>query len=1407
MTTTTTVANTTSQQQQQQQQQQQEQGKLPMNSRPPLSGTSSVASAISNASTTSTTTTTTTASATELLRSDTLIWNISHRTTNGQRLVNATVELQLSLWDGPTADADSAADDTQSELPHSMRRPLSHTNMSPALFDNLSHLFGIGQHITLTPKQSSNTSTGQLLLQNDGALQYLAQSILQRHENYDANTDTTTGTNISNLVLFQVLSGWLQTALNCAIQNCHCCIPVFGLWGNYQPHVFNKPSSRHARAIERGRGGRRGSLTVLPSWMQDTATAELPDLPLRGLRRNRQRFVEWQQIQNRSTVPSAIVGTVLPTVSTFGNFWCSFLPGCTSTSSNHTRLTQWGNILLQHCPDDTVVLWNARHVFAWWKQPVPKTVSVLEQLFQPDNYQYDHKCNPYTAWRRIGSRADDKNSTNTLPSTNKTLQPQIIIRQADDTRKALSQHQQTIVDLTGDTTPEDGTFDTMQTYYRRLEQYQTQCRALGIALLDQAAGASASEPRWGPVDDPVEAIHVTVTWDGSPASSPPSSGSKNVFPHNSQANLSKHQQPPNTISNNISAAKQPLLSFPLRIRSKQTMSPEDWVEMEESVENTILNPLQASNVQLQTWWDSETSVASLAVNQHCVLACLIRVSTLPDETLLKHITDDTVLEQWDNEAGNVVAACLAQQAQVGATTSALVNAMDWVTSAEDKMELRDAEVLVRHIMQPDNGGNFPTPPKSPLADSLESNNSTNGDSTKPNNPNNPVATPTTIRKRSLLGGASVQSRTKSPTTTAEVTANAFAPLFKSAPIGRLVSILCVHMARVRSPCSMAMLWMAFCHEVRMRWEHRIPLPHMNYVEALDPSPLKMKERNRGLGSLGVKAEHAAFWHGPPTSRSSSSDLQPDIEFPGDHHCLIGQKLQVVNLCIDMVAESEARRQQRQQERDLLEKQKRPRRGNADGTARDYYTSENHYALKKKIAEASRGVSDDMNGSEEEFVDPMSESEYLDHTRSQANQNFVDRKGARCPVPGSSLVQTGEQLYAPYFQRPYPLTDDVIAERHMMLSRHYDPVKPSPHGVHRRLEVSYRLQKPKLLSDMCAFKAANPGSIFQDFINWYGNPGNPLDDYSDTRNRQTSGATIGDLLLSRASTESVATKLDKAAEAIQMLNETREFWSRTWEEATAISASEQKLLFDVTSTVEMALDFMENMHPAILVNQVLAVNMAVSYFTIMGAAKEGGVQKIGGLIKRAFQRLRERTEQALDMLSGDATRSTSGAFNDIRRQEGSSSFISVSVISACDAACTALSEAEVLTARATSLLHKFPGQYELIDSILRHEPGRRIPLLDETGQSQILEVIQAQQAQAQAKINKGTSQSIDVKPMLGPRPALREYVLRNLDDSHPCQLSVRFADEVVVLNNSKANRGELPSRGGGLLLALTKSLVE
>jgi len=220
-------------------------------------------------------------------------------------------------------------------------------------------------------------------------------------------------------------------------------------------------------------------------------------------------------------------------------------------------------------------------------------------------------------------------------------------------------------------------------------------------------------------------------------------------------------------------------------------------------------------------------------------------------------------------------------------------------------------------------------------------------------------------------------------------------------------------------------------------------------------------------------------------------------------CLLHQ---VVNLCIELATADENRRQQKLHQQQQQEHQQDKRRKLADrdlNAGYDTGTRQREADLKKKIEEANRNIAPESTEepSESEFsglsvacfpggdeaaaIAAAAQRSMEEHRQSHQQQA---RKGARCWVPGSRLVQTGAELHAPYLQRPYPLTDDVIAERYDMLTRHYEPSRTSKHGLHRRLELSYRLQKPKLLSDMNAFKAANPGAIFQDFINWYGNPG-------------------------------------------------------------------------------------------------------------------------------------------------------------------------------------------------------------------------------------------------------------------------------------------------------------------------------
>ena len=71
--------------------------------------------------------------------------------------------------------------------------------------------------------------------------------------------------------------------------------------------------------------------------------------------------------------------------------------------------------------------------------------------------------------------------------------------------------------------------------------------------------------------------------------------------------------------------------------------------------------------------------------------------------------------------------------------------------------------------------------------------------------------------------------------------------------------------------------------------------------------------------------------------------------------------------------------------------------------------------------------------------------------------------ARCPIQGAQLLATGDQMYAPYLQRPFPSTDDVMAERRLVLLRQVGGKSITTNG--QRLEIAQRFQRPKLRRDM------------------------------------------------------------------------------------------------------------------------------------------------------------------------------------------------------------------------------------------------------------------------------------------------------------------------------------------------------
>ncbi|KAG7347273.1 Rab3 GTPase-activating protein catalytic subunit [Nitzschia inconspicua] len=1427
--------------------------------------------------------------------------------------------------------------DQQSTLVRSLqRRPFGEMPAHDFLFDNFSTLFGIGQHITLTPICPYPIPPE--------LVDSIAESIVKRHHPQST----------ARWIVANTLSGWLQTTLNIATANCHTCIPTFGVWGQYRPDelmftgddptppipvqnnssneswnesnnnnynksqqfnsnlVGRKPSSlssqgdgggagdadnidynnNDGRSLDGSRAGsqhdllvgrtiqterqqqqremrrrqslasnasasrngtdrdtchnnkNRGGVQLFPHWAQAIIKTELPKddddvfrwhkpkeenpcntqfsppfvighvlTPTKTSEESSRQQTRMKSKTGNQNHRSNIKNVVLEEASSMrmrmdeiasyhigANMWVSAYSTGVPISSgpmkataahllaSSARLAVWAGVLLQHCPDDSmVVLTGARHVFGWIKEKNTKnttTTSSSNGFLRALDLGRDRSKQDDSAWR-MG--ADE-----------------------DEYHHGLA----AVMDLGDD----------------EFAFYRKQCQHYAQELLEEAWGCKDRKmPLWGPSDDPVASVYATITWNGKT---------------NDDNNITSAQN---------GSVISPLLTFPLRIRSQRELSPQDWAEMEQSVENTILDPTAPSRFCVQAYYDRETNVATLAASQRCVLAALIRASTLPNETLLHHLTDVNLMSLWDDTSGRQVARKIAERSRVGIGTKTIVDAMDWATAVEELISTREAEYVVHAVMNGQLTAGFPNSPEECFNE-----------------------------EHDLLS-----------------------PFRKSAPCGRLLSVLFAHMARLRALSSVALVWRVFCQELRRRWNAKESLPNMQYVAGLDPHPLDLYEK-RSFSTIGHKANFAAFLN----------CTEPD---PDDYNCLIGQKLQVFNLGVECVVACEllenevlenflgagqlpsslnidhddtkvqdvpsvastidgATPDSMSIDAPLTQNRKWPKSnlrmkevdvapektnygpptidrdldfwvmdepgyaptldgGNiaadaTDDTGFDYVApAANNLdgdddslerALQKKAKKHKSGSTEkrrlvvdglpdqqwqgtvlDGNDSDESLATGTLSQAYFDAAEAgsifSSRHGFVTldtivnvddmnrRPGARCPVANAVLRITGDQVYAPYLQRPYPVTDDVALERRIMLAKSCEGEERRG-ALQTRLEISQRLQRPKLLSDMSAFKAANPRCTIDDFTKWYGNPGSPLDDYGDD--------TILDFKcysVENALKESAAQKLDRASEAMRVLVSTRDFWGKTWEEAKPVPAAEQNPLFDYSTTVEMVLDYLEQLHPATLMNQVMAVNLSSAYFALASSAK--GTMKIG-IVQLSMKKFRYKTERALELLSRDATGLLSSIVEggSTAASTNSSQYASEDTITACEDACNALSVTETMVARATSLLHKFPGQYKLISDLLRFADGSTLALIDRIGRSNFLNMVYEQQQRLGRRDEEETDPSRDNLP----HPLLREYVFRNLDDENPAQLAVRFGEEGARLRDGTSDIV------GGVLLALMKS---
>ncbi|KAJ0070544.1 hypothetical protein NL108_015537, partial [Boleophthalmus pectinirostris] len=240
-------------------------------------------------------------------------------------------------------------------------------------------------------------------------------------------------------------------------------------------------------------------------------------------------------------------------------------------------------------------------------------------------------------------------------------------------------------------------------------------------------------------------------------------------------------------------------------------------------------------------------------------------------------------------------------------------------------------------------------------------------------------------------------------------------------------------------------------------------------------------------------------------------------------CLLHQKLQMLNCCIE-----------RKRSRDEAHREQSPGGGSSDGAA----------ASPSDGAAAPSTSWESWSDSEDEFyecVSDLSESGHGDRKPEGRLRAHGDMK----------LLHADQPLYIPVTQEPSPVTEDMLEQQSEVLSK----LGTSAEGAHLRA----RMQSACLLSDMEAFKAANPGCVLEDFVRWY----SPRDFVvSEGEDGETRGALSARMTIPG------------------------NMWLEAWDTAKATPARRQKRLFDDTTEAEKVLHHLSLLKPSELVLQLL-----------------------------------------------------------------------------------------------------------------------------------------------------------------------------------------------------------------------------
>ena len=206
-------------------------------------------------------------------------------------------------------------------------------------------------------------------------------------------------------------------------------------------------------------------------------------------------------------------------------------------------------------------------------------------------------------------------------------------------------------------------------------------------------------------------------------------------------------------------------------------------------------------------------------------------------------------------------------------------------------------------------------------------------------------------------------------------------------------------------------------------------------------------------------------------------------------------------------------------------------------------SDDEFFECKSVASSSFEEKPEINLSRDNTFTIQTESGY------ESNKNFNKilshaPEGRLNICKNLKLLHCDSALFIPITQDHPPMTEDLLEEQADVFSKLGDTTEGS--------KVRAKMQSASLLSDMQAFKAANPGCCMEDFLCWY----SPKDFENG-----------------------------KLSERMQMSNN---LWVTTWDTAKPVPVTRQNRLFDDTKEAEKALHFLTNLKPNEICQMLLPI---------------------------------------------------------------------------------------------------------------------------------------------------------------------------------------------------------------------------